>query len=384
MAIDLGLDDLVAAVSDLPANSMGFAANMISLVEAAFLSDRNPFGINALGDDIVIPPEGELSLPAVNQWDIGVDTFNSMVFPEATGGSGNYAYTLTDSDNSPLSIPGMAFVAATRTISGTPTAANTYPVKYTVNDGVTTLSRIFNIIVAASTSPLSLPDSADRSLTIGVAFSTTLPAATGGTGNYTYTLSNIPLGLGFVPATRLLSGTPSQTGGFLMVYTVDDGSNQVSYNLNYTVTTTTAPTILSVSGTDSSVTKVVGLPNLDDHIQASFFTASFNFPDDWFVLEPSGNIVAVNIWADGRISLLFTAGTGDFVSILETNLYITIASPNGVDFTVRGPSHSTNTSTDGTEPYHWSPATPGIIAAMAFYNALNNGDSMTVTLRYNG
>ena len=70
MAADLGLDDLVNAVKNLPANSMGFASNCIDLFEAAFLSDRNPFSAAAV-DTTTPPPSDDVEIsgnPATVNW----------------------------------------------------------------------------------------------------------------------------------------------------------------------------------------------------------------------------------------------------------------------------------------------------------------------------
>ena len=52
-----------------------------------------------------------------------------------------------------------------------------------------------------------------------------LPAATGGSGNYAYSLSPNAPGLTFDPATRILSGTPTKFGAYEMVYTAVDSDN---------------------------------------------------------------------------------------------------------------------------------------------------------------
>ena len=54
--------------------------------------------------------------------------------------------------------------------------------------------------------------------------STVLPAATGGDpgGLYTYTASGLPTGLGFDPATRTISGTPTVEGSYTVTYEAED------------------------------------------------------------------------------------------------------------------------------------------------------------------
>ena len=70
----------------------------------------------------------------------------------------------------------------------------------------------------------------DRVYTSGTAIDTlTLPAATGGDGEYTYSLSPEVPGLRFDPATLELTGTPSEAGVYLMTYRVRDASGDTDW-----------------------------------------------------------------------------------------------------------------------------------------------------------
>ena len=65
----------------------------------------------------------------------------------------------------------------------------------------------------------------DLNFTVGTAIDAlTLPAASGGDGRFTYSLSPEVPGLSFDPTTRELSGTPSEEGAWLMTYRVRDAS----------------------------------------------------------------------------------------------------------------------------------------------------------------
>ena len=63
---------------------------------------------------------------------------------------------------------------------------------------------------------------ADQSATIGVPFSLTLDAATGGNAPLTYTAAPRPAGLSFNATTRVLSGTPTTAGTTTVTYSVED------------------------------------------------------------------------------------------------------------------------------------------------------------------
>ena len=70
----------------------------------------------------------------------------------------------------------------------------------------------------------------DRVYTTGAAIETlTLPAASGGDGEFTYSLSPEVPGLSFDVATREVTGTPSETGVYLMTYRVRDASGDTDW-----------------------------------------------------------------------------------------------------------------------------------------------------------
>ena len=69
----------------------------------------------------------------------------------------------------------------------------------------------------------------DQSYTVGTAIDAlTLPAASGGDGTLTYSLSPAVPGLSFDPATRRLTGTPSAAGDYAMTYTATDGDGDTA------------------------------------------------------------------------------------------------------------------------------------------------------------
>ena len=80
------------------------------------------------------------------------------------------------------------------------------------------------------------PGPEDRTYTVGTAIEAlTLPAANGGDGVLTYSLSPEVPGLRFEPEARRLTGTPSEVGAWLMMYRVQDASGDTDwryFNLN--------------------------------------------------------------------------------------------------------------------------------------------------------
>ena len=174
---------------------------------------------------------------------------DNETLPEAIGGDGALTYAI-----SPALPAGLNFDPATRLLSGTPAtpqAATLYT--YTATDGDTaspdSASLTFAITVAEDLVPtfeqVSIPDKIyDRGRVID---SETLPAATSGDGELTYTLSpDLPAGLTFDLETRLLSGMPTAAQpATLYTYTVTDSdtADPDSASLTFTITVEAVATV---------------------------------------------------------------------------------------------------------------------------------------------
>ena len=179
-----------------------------------------------------------------------------LVLPTAMGGTGELSYGVSG-------LPaGLAFDAATRTISGTPTAATdgAVTVTYTVIDeaentiAVTfsitvkeelTFGDLFDLFGASKVVPTALHDSAKiREFIVGRRVKgLTLPKASGGTAPLTYSLSPaLPAGLTFDAATRTIAGTPRAASESVYTYTVRD-ANGASASLSLQ----TRPTVFSLA-----------------------------------------------------------------------------------------------------------------------------------------
>ncbi len=139
----------------------------------------------------------------------------ALTLPEATGGNGALSYGIE-----PALPTGLAFDAATRTLSGTPTeaqAATEYA--YTAQDAdgnrsaddaatLTFTITVREADVAPTFGGASVDAQAYREREAIAAL--TLPEATGGNGALSYGIEpSLPAGLAFDAATRTLSGTPT-------------------------------------------------------------------------------------------------------------------------------------------------------------------------------
>ena len=189
-----------------------------------------------------------------------------------TGGTPDLTYTLRGSGGESVSavLPELAFDANTRTLSGTPTSAvGDVMLTYAVRDSASA-SDTQNILFTVNTpsgplafaaTPLAAP-----AFTVNHPGSLTLPAASGASGTYTYTLTGadgqaladaVP-GLTFdaTATTRELSGTASKVADAVM--------------LTYTVTDATDATDAEVTQTFSiTINVAVTLPEVVDNLVLS-------------------------------------------------------------------------------------------------------------------
>jgi gliding motility-associated-like protein len=163
---------------------------------------------------IIIRNPLTLASSALSDGTTGV-TYPIQIIPAATGGSGIYSYTATDLP------PGLSFNPGSREITGIPTQSGPFTVKVDVSDNEGK-SAIANYTVTIK-DPLVLGPKVLANGTVGVTYpAETIPAATGGTGPYTYTGSNLPPGLTFNTTTRQIAGVPSQSGTFNLMVQVTD------------------------------------------------------------------------------------------------------------------------------------------------------------------
>ncbi len=202
-----------------------------------------------------------------------------LTLPEATGGNGAITYTLTPA------IPGLSLDSSTGVgvLSGTPTtAAPAVMYTYTAADGDGNMAAddaatlTFSITVTAAGVDIAPTFGGatidDQSYTQGTEItSLTLPAATGGNGTITYTLTP-PAGLTFNAATRELTGTPTTVAGATdYTYTATDADDNNAADdtatLTFSITVTAAgvdiaPTFGGATIPDQSYTQGTEITSL--------------------------------------------------------------------------------------------------------------------------
>jgi len=160
----------------------------------------------------------------------------SFQLPVATGGTAPYTYSVS-------TLPaGLTFTAATRTVSGIPTAEGTTTVTYTVTDSAdpgVSASDTFDITIGAPPA-LTLPVVQAQTGTRRSAVNVQLPVATGGVGAYTYAATGLPAGLSFNASNRRITGTPTAAGPVTVTYTVTDSDTPTAASVSRTFTFTIA------------------------------------------------------------------------------------------------------------------------------------------------
>ena len=175
------------------------------------------------------PPE--FPVPVPDQTYTADTAISPLTLPQASGGRSPLRYSLTPT------VPGLRFDAAGRTLNGTPTASGSYAMLYTVTDanGATASLRFTISVRHISTPPTFDVGIPDQSYTADTAISTLrLPAATGGRSPLRYGLTPTVPGLHFDATGRTLTGTPTASGSYAMLYTVTD-ANGATASLRFTI-----------------------------------------------------------------------------------------------------------------------------------------------------
>ncbi len=193
-------------------------------------SQTNSYTLTVTGPSITIAP-GSLTVGQV------AVAYSQQL--TASGGTGPYTYTETGA------LPAGITLSTAGLLSGTATAAGSFPITVTAKDGdAFTGTQAYTLSISGPTIsvlPASLPAASTY-----VAFSQTFTAS-GGTGPYTWTeTGTLPTGMTFNTATATLSGTPTQSGTFPITITATDSTTGTgapfSKSVGYTLAVS-APTI---------------------------------------------------------------------------------------------------------------------------------------------
>ena len=167
----------------------------------------------------------------------------------ATGGSGSYTFEISNG-----SLPDGLSLSTSGVISGTPTHESTYSFTVRVTDDQSYAgTKTFSIpigITSSSSYIITMSPSSLANGTVGTYYSRTL-SATGGSGSYTFTVSNgsLPDGLS-LSTSGVILGTPTFASTFSATILVTD-SNSLGVSRIYSITIA-SPTSASSNSTPST------------------------------------------------------------------------------------------------------------------------------------
>ena len=251
----------------------------------------------------------------------------SCTLPVASGGDGTLSYSLA------RQVEGLSFNGSTRVLSGTPSASGNHRIAYSATDADGDSIQIDIIVrIAADSDTTDATPTFGRAAyvvegTNGTALSVTLPAATGGDGGITYSLSAPIPGLGLNRARRILSGTPTRTGSSIVTYiATDEDGDRATMTLNVRIAagaaTDTTPAFASEDG--GAINGVVGQALSVSLATASggngALTYSTNWLPDGVTVNSSTALMSGTPSAAfrGRVQLTATDADGDRDTIWYT------------------------------------------------------------------
>ena len=178
----------------------------------------------------------------------------------------------------------------------------------------------------------------DQSYTTGTAIvEMTLPAASGGSGVFEYSLTPVVPGLSFDPGTRRLSGTPTEAGTYAMTYSATDANGDgVTWTFTISVATPSDGLFSAerVITTNAATANSVYAADLDGDGDADVLSASYS--DDkiaWYEnlgggtfspqraittdADGAGSVYTADLDGDGDLDVLSTSGIDDAIAWYE-------------------------------------------------------------------
>jgi hypothetical protein len=281
----------------------------------------------------------------------------------ASGGTPAYTWSIQTG-----SLPkGLTLASGSGVISGTPTTSGTFSFTASATDAsnpVQTKSAALTITIAPNA--LTLATSSLASATEGAVYLQSL-AATGGTPNYTWSITSgsLPAGLTLTASQGVISGTPAASGTSTFTITVRDSSSPVqtkSVALSITVTPPTLSVVTSslAAGTEGAAYSATlkaqgGTPAYIWSITSGSLPAGLG-------LAASDGVISGTPTASGAFT--FTVSVTDSSSPVQTKsttLSLTVAGPaltitssTLAAATVNTAYTQTLAASGGSLPYTWS------------------------------
>ena len=200
------------------------------------------------------------------------------------------------------------------------------------------------------TSPYSAPSFADDTgdaqawIVNDTLVNLTVPAASGEPTPTYAVVGSLPAGISF--DALVLSGTPTALGSGTITIRATNSEGTADWTVDYTVSVFTPTTQIIPLGIPLYVDANTSIWSSDDDLDSAF--------------TPEGSVdVGVGsftINSTGSVNLNLFGGTDALLDSLEVKNYVFTLQVAGVaDLVIAGPNHPSNTFSDATEPYSWTP-----------------------------
>ena len=239
-------------VTGLPANGLGYLSSGGTLsisgtpanaTAVSFaVSVKDSLGFKAGPVTYTVTPYNTVTLPMPNPSTLGPTIVSTPYTGTivATGGSGNYSWTVTGLPADSLSF---SATGGTLTISGTPGTTGTVSFGVSVKDTSTNFTigpytysvNVYNPLTLPTPNPASLPATA----TVNLTYTGTIVAVGGSGSGYTYTVTGLPAnGLSYSSSggELIVSGTPATTTAISFAVSVKDSLGYKAGPVTYTIT----------------------------------------------------------------------------------------------------------------------------------------------------
>ncbi|MGD0157849.1 MAG: putative Ig domain-containing protein [Terracidiphilus sp.] len=335
---------------------------------------------------VTIPATIPATLPAVAT--VNVAYTGTVV---ATGGSGNYSWTVTGLSDGLTS----STSSGTLTISGTPTSATTVTANVSVKDTTTNVTAgpyAYAITVYATvTLPTTNPSTLGPAL-VSTPYSGTIVAA-GGSGNYSWTVTGLPsdnLNYSASGGTLTISGTPGSTPTTVSftAKVTDTTTNLSSGPYTYTIGVYNAVTLnASALPTIATVnTAYTGSISASGGSGTGFTWTVTGLPADGLNYSANGGTLTITGTPTSAQVVQFTAKATDSVGNSAGPSNYTITAYNALTLpatnpstlgpaTINQPYTGTVVATGGSGNYSW--AVTGLPSDSLNYST--NGGTLTIS-----